>query len=367
MDTHDHLPRFCHRYNTSTLSESPSGHTRQCCRVRSDSASDVNSRHASGLGAGSLFPTLSPQPLSACMLACVRWWCVCVWGGVWDALLSSARGVAAFQHVFPTCSGKCRQQVTLLRRTMWSPGHALMKALWCWQTLLPQGGTSLDCSASLLLKKKLRATLWTLYCLIMSRLMSFPVKMVETKIQFWFTEHCTKNLKFKQENHWYLIAGGNFLQQTSDKGCRAFWNVQFSPQNCQIALHLKKKEKENFQSYVLFYISAFHLTLRPSLILSYYTSLSSPQSFNLVKPFFFFLKYRWWFYQRTQSYGNCSTLSVEMPEQNTSPCCFLMRAFRNCLGKANIPWPRSKLFLLRIKPKNLLRLTRILQHWPQPP
>lgn len=107
MDTHDHLPQFCHRYNTSTLSESPSGHTRHCCRVRSDSASDDYPKHASGLGAGSLFPTLSPQPLSACLHACVRWW----WLGGY-ALLSSVRGVAAFQHVFPMCSGECRQQVT---------------------------------------------------------------------------------------------------------------------------------------------------------------------------------------------------------------------------------------------------------------
>lgn len=84
---------------------------------------------------------LCPHSLS--LRACMR---VCGGGGGggWDALLSSARGVAAFQHVFPTCSGKCRQQVTLLRRTIRSPGHALMKALWCWQTLSPRGGTSLD-------------------------------------------------------------------------------------------------------------------------------------------------------------------------------------------------------------------------------
>lgn len=92
INTHDHLPRFCHHYNTSALSESTLGHTRHCGRVRSDS---VYPRHVSGLGAGSLSPTLSSQPLSACVHACVRWW----WWG-WDAPLASVRGVAAFQHVF---------------------------------------------------------------------------------------------------------------------------------------------------------------------------------------------------------------------------------------------------------------------------
>lgn len=51
---------------------------------------------------------LCPHSLS--LRACMR---VCGgggWGGY--ALLSSVRGVAAFQHVFPMCSGECRQQVT---------------------------------------------------------------------------------------------------------------------------------------------------------------------------------------------------------------------------------------------------------------
>lgn len=217
MDTHDHLPQFCHRYNTSTLSESPSGHTRHCCRVRSDSASDDYPKHASGLGAGSLFPTLSPQPLSACLHACVRWW----WLGGGMPCSPLSEGLLHFS-TFSLCVLGNVDSKWLLRRTMWSPGHALMKALWCWQTLSPRRGISFDCNAPLLLKKKLRATLWTLYCLIMSRLMSFPVKMVKTKIQFWFTEHCTKNLKFGQENHWYLIAGAIFSNRHPTKDAVLF-------------------------------------------------------------------------------------------------------------------------------------------------
>lgn len=160
---------------------------------------------------------LCPHSLS--LRACMR---VCGGGG-WGGMPCSplSEGLLHFS-TFSLCVLGNVDSKWLLRRTMWSPGHALMKALWCWQTLSPRGGISFDCNAPLLLKKKLRATLWTLYCLIMSRLMSFPVKMVKTKIQFWFTEHCTKNLKFGQENHWYLIAGAIFSNRHPTKDAVLF-------------------------------------------------------------------------------------------------------------------------------------------------